>query len=308
MNSSSLKDLVDRAETLSDYLHEYGNHCDRRSEYSRTFFNYLLSACWEKLYQRFTSWQGLGLVRNFEELFPLFEAHLKLVGKGGGDEPDLLERVIGPGDRTLIHFLYLNEESIFGKMLPYALSSDMDPPPLDREFTKLRQAVKEAYTGDLTCFYTRDTAVDFHYLVYCSFILAGRALSGIKEKQQPLKQTGIEKNVRYSSLVETFKTHILAAVTPMKLLQCVLSSTIFKRHICIWSDNGFGIDRILPKWGGKKNHMMFGKKRGILTSSKIGPSDEGLTQSGYDDDDDINNAPEACNPLASEVRKSVCFC
>ena len=68
MDISTPQGLADHVETfkLCDYLYEYGEHKLQWAKYSERFFTYLLSACWEKLYQWFCSWQGLGFIRSFE--------------------------------------------------------------------------------------------------------------------------------------------------------------------------------------------------------------------------------------------------
>jgi len=111
MDVSTPKGLADHAETLSDYLYEYGAHPLQRSKHSLRFFDYLLSACWEKLHRRFCSWRRLGLIRNFEERVDLLNGHLDMIGTSAGPNKDFMVR--GPGDRTLTHFLYLNRESVY---------------------------------------------------------------------------------------------------------------------------------------------------------------------------------------------------
>lgn len=153
-------------------------------------------------------------------------------------------------------------------MLPSALPSTA----AINIFYKLREAVVNAFDkNDLAYLYTKETALDFHYLVYCVFLLAGQAIRKIKDHQVPLKQAGAKKNkASYASLVEVLKSHISAAVLPMKFLHCVLNSTVFKRHIGVWTNDGECLDDLLPKWSQKEVNMEFGKKRQILAESKKG--------------------------------------
>ena len=266
MDISTPQGLADHVETLSDYLYEYGEHKLQRAKYSEQFFTYLLSACWEKLYRRLCSWQGLGFIRSFETREYLLEAHLNLIGKPGGPKDDYLDR--GPGDRTLAHFLYLNTNVIFDVILPNFLQKmESSSLPSIKEFDKLRKAVKEAYDGDgnLKCLYTKDTALGFHYLVYFSFILAGQVMKGIKDVSLSLKK---KKNVEDKALKEEYRKHVRAAVLPMKLLQTLLSSTVFQRHICVWTNDGETIDGLLPKWSEKKDNVVFGETVQIVATSK----------------------------------------
>ena len=292
--------LADHAETLSDYLYEYGEYPDKRAAHSHIFFTYLLSACWQKLHRRFCSWRGLGLIRNFEERIDLLNGHLELIGTSGGPDQNFLSR--GPGDRTLVHFLHKNKD-VFVKMLP----SVLDNIPA---FDKLRQEVNNAYENDnLKKLYTKETALGFHYLVYGSFILAGKAIRLIKDHHEPIKLAGAEKKQDYDSKVEIFKKAIAAAVLPLKLLHCVLSSTVFKSHIGVWTNDGESIQEILPTWSQKKDNLVFGIRRGILGRSKKGPSEESPTEGG---DEDGNTPKESLtkddgdDDEVPEVRKSVC--
>jgi hypothetical protein len=323
MDVSTPEGLASHAETLSDYLYEYGEaNPDQRRKYSSQFFNYLLSACWEKLYLRFISWQRLGFIRSFEERVDLLNGHLELIGTPAGPDETYMDR--GPGDRTLTDLLFLNEEYLFEHMLPSVLPRDTLPLPL---FSKLREAVVEADPDNrLKCLYTKETALEFHYLVYCVFLLSGQAIKQIKDRNKVLKETKSTKK-EYPSLVDEFKKCIEAAVLPMKLLQCVLSSTVFKRHICIWTNDGESLDELLPKWPQKADNLRFGIKQKFLAESKKGPSKESPTEGGdrgggtlkettegggendsasvsrespagdCNDDDNDEDAPEVCKPI-----------
>jgi hypothetical protein len=289
MDLSTPTGLADHAETLSEYLYEYGKYCDKRAESSEVFFDYLISACWPKLYRRFCSWRGLGLIRNFEDRVDLLNGHLELIGTPAGPKESFMDR--GAGDRTLVHFLYHNEV-VFNAMLPSVLDNNVVSVSV---FDHLRKAVHNAcQLNDLTNIYTKETALGFHYLVYCSFLLAGQALRKIKDHQAPLKLVGAERKSGYSLLVERFKSCIAAAVAPLKLLQYVLSSTVFKRHIGVWTNDGESLEELLPKWSQKRDNLDFGRKREILAKSK-GSSRESPTEDDNDDDD----VPEVCKSVDS---------
>lgn len=298
MDVSNPGGLANHAETLADYLYEYGEDKTKRKEYSGLFYTYLLSSCWEKLYSRFSSWQRLGLIRSFEEKVVLLEGHLKLIGSLVGPNVDFMEQGPGSGDMTFTQFLYLNGDAIFGSDAGSGMLVSVLPPDLglsNSVFDKLREAIYDASKDSKSYLYTKETSLGFHYLVYCAFLLAGHAIREIKDHHVGLNQTGAENKEGYHELVDKFKGRIRAAVLPMKFLHCVLSSTVFKRHIGIWTNDGESIDNILPKWLEKSDNLKFGKKRLLLSKLKLGPSKEVPSEevlSGTDDDDD--DAPEVC--------------
>jgi hypothetical protein len=209
----------------------------------------------------------------------------------------------GPGDRTLTQFLYLNGNIIFETMLPLVFLDSSSQLSM-QVFDKLCDAVVKAYKENSMCFYTKDTVLGFHYLAYSAFLLAGQAIRGIKDHQAPLKNAGAnlanlkkkkdagakkeaKKEELYNSLAEEFRRRISAAVLPMKFLQCVLSSTVFKRHIGIWTNGGVSLEELLPKWWQKKENLLFGKRRHILATSKTGPSEEESPTASGDEDGNI---------------------
>ena len=219
MDVSSPGGLANHAETLADYLYEYGEHKTQRKEYSGLFFNYLLSSCWEKLYSRFSSWQRLGLIRSFEEKVVLLEGHLNLIGSWVGPNVDFMEQGPGSGDMTFIKFLYLNRIAIFGSDAGSGMLVSVLPPDLGLSnsiFDKLREAIYEASKDSKSYIYTKETSLGFHYLVYCAFLLAGQAIREIKDHHVGLNQMGAENKEGYHELVDKFKGRIRVAVLPMK--------------------------------------------------------------------------------------------
>ena len=310
MKASTPNDLANHAETLSDYLYDYGLQPSMRTVYSRQFFDYLLSACWRKLYRRFSSWQGLGLIRNFEERVDLLQRHLDIIGTPAGPNKTFMDR--GPGDHTLAIFLHRNRVVIFESMLPSVLQHDMHSPPPKSVFDDFREAVVNANDkDDLMGLYTQKTALGFHYFVYCAFLLAGQAIRAIYDSYEPLAKNGASTKKSYTNAVKNFKDDILAAVLPMKLLQYVLGSTIFKRHIEVWTNDGACLEQLLPKWPQKKDNLIFGKRRHILGSSKKGPLGVRPTESGNEvgeipnmshteddhDGDKDEDEVEVCKPI-----------
>jgi hypothetical protein len=291
MDVSSPHGLAGHAETLADYLYEYGSNPDGRSEISMIFSEYLLSVCWDKLYGRFCSWERLGLIRIFEEDVGMLVEHLKVELNDSLSEP-------GIGDQTLVNFLFTYKDTIFGNMLPSVVPKDHLPVSV---FDKFREAVVYAYDNqDLKSIYTKETALGFHYLVYCVFLLAGQALKKIKDHSQPVRHivaenrsshAAKEKNKEYRSQIEAFKNHIKAAIIPMKFLQFVLTSSVFKAHIRIWTNDGESLHCLLPKWTEKKDNLFFGIKRQIIAESRLGPQEESPIEGGNGDGDTPNESP-----------------
>jgi hypothetical protein len=237
-----------------------------------------------------------------------------LIGTLAGPKEDFMES--GPGDRKLTQFLYWNQ-AVFKRMLPLALPHDSIHCQLPQSFNKLREAVRHAFEkNDLKLLYTKETALEFHYLLYGVFLLAGQAIRTIKDHHTPLSQTGAKDKKDYLSQVEKFKARILAAMLPMKLLQCLLSSTVFKWHIGVLTNDGESVDELFPKWSQKKDDVKFGIKQRIFSESKLGLSEESPNEGGGenndtskesctddgkddddDDDDDGNNLPEVCKSI-----------
>jgi hypothetical protein len=295
MDVSTPTGLANHAETVCDYLYEYGREVHERSQYSTLFFQYLLSACWEKIYRRFSSWRALGLLRNFEERIDLLKGHLNLIGTPAGPIENFTQR--GPGDRSLIQLLYWNK-SVFD-MLQKVLPHDNTAQSV---FEKLREVVDHAFQDDLTPLYTKETALGFHHLVYGAFLLAAHAIRMIKDGRRPLNQEKAEKKQEYPSQVENFKKCLAAAVLPMKVLQSVLSSTAFKRHIGVWTNDGESVGELYPIWSQRTVNMTFGKDRQILSKLKQGPSEESPTNDGEDDDDCDDNMPEMMGSPESKLQ------
>jgi hypothetical protein len=301
MDVSTPKGIADHAETISDYLYEYGVNPLSRKVLSLSFYVYLLSACWQKLYKRFSSWRALGLIRNFETRVASFQEHLTIIGEAGMS--------LGSGDRTLQIFLYQNRKFIFHSMLP-----TVPPPTIENPvqwgsvFDKLHQAVINYNSSpgeNSPNMYTTETAMGFHYLFWGAFILAGRAIRDIKDNHAILKNSSKQQDNKQESV---FRTCILAAVLPMKLLHCVLSSTMFKNHIIIWTDDGASIGSLLPKWSQKKANLQYGLDRQIRAKGLSEESDDGDGNGNNDsnNDDDSDGDDDGWLQANLKVCTSIC--
>ena len=314
MDVSSPTGLANHAETVCDYLYNYGGgDGTQRNEYSKKFFKYLLSACWEKVYRRFSSWQALSLIRKFQDRVDLLKGHLSLIGTSASSNDNFAR---GPGDRSLIQFLHWNKV-VFG-MLEQVLPDD--PKSV---FEKLRdEVIDHAFADSSMPLYTKETALAFHYLVFGAFLLAAQAIVKIKDGRRPLNQSNAQKKNEYVSQVDHFKKCIAAAVLPMKLLQCVLSSTAFKQHIGVWTSNGESVSELFPIWSQKSLDVKFGIDRQILSTLKQGPSKstlkqgpskeshidddalkQGLPKESHIDDDALNQGPSKKSHIDDDALK-----
>ena len=156
-------------------------------------------------------------------------------------------------------------------------------------FNRFREAVELALK-EKKALYTKETASDFHCLLYLSFIMAGRALREIKDSYALTKQ-------HHKSLAEVgdaiadynLKTAISAAELSVRFLVCMVSSSVFKLHMRVWTNEELSLKHMLPRYGEKGNYMRFGKEREILASAKLGP------QSDSEDLDD--DTTEVCEVI-----------
>lgn len=306
------KGLADHAESVSCYLYEYGRAGDKalRSKYSKSFFLYLLAASWMKLHARFRSWRALSFIRELER--GITEGYVvSQIEEIGNDYGPVIPQVIGPGDCTLADFFSKNEKFLC-EMITYAchtlpdeiriqLSKLVNPSPSESEdaihdktftFNVFGEAV-ERTLKEKKPLYTKETALTFHYLLYFAFLMAGRALRGIKDYHQKFKSAAPKKR---SEPAQDYKSEIEAAELPIRFLICMLSSKAFKSHITVWTSKGASLKVILPRFTEKRDCMIFGKDRDILALSKQGPDPElELTLENYEDD-----------MIDSEVREPIC--
>jgi hypothetical protein len=185
---------------VSCYLYEYGRTRDKalRTKYSDSFFIYLLAASWKKVHAHFSSWQALGFIQALENgvIEDGLLDNIMEIGKDYGPLGKPGDDDIGPGDRTLAGFLSLNKDLLCERIratcndLPpnvrLRLSKLLDLSPSESEdgerltFSAFFSAVKLTLEGQ-KALYTQQTAWTFHFLLYLSFLIAGRAVSGIKD-------------------------------------------------------------------------------------------------------------------------------
>jgi len=294
MDVSTHEGLANHAESVSCYLHEYGRNQAFRSEYSKSFFIYLLAASWSKLHSRFRSWQALGFIRQLE---------LSITGssleKMITEDEFQYELELGPGDRTLADFFSRNKIFLLAmvdshcKSLPDEVKSRLShlthsPSGSTLTFNEFSKAAELARKNEAVL-YTKDTVLDFHCLLYLSFLMAGNALGDIKDAHLRLNNHNGKKK---PDVVETYKLAIKAAEVSIRFLVCMLSSSAFKSHMNFWTDGGLSLRHILPSFDRKREYMIFGKDRKIIGSSKMGPGPTDASPSYENSEDDTTEVRE----------------
>jgi hypothetical protein len=259
-----------------------------------------------KLHSRFCHWRALSFIYELERGITsgFVESQVEDIGK---DEYSFkpLPQEIGPGDRTLADFFSQNKEYLCDMMmetckaLPLCLSSKLSelvcPSPgevlyKNSMFKAFGDAVDLALSSR-KAFYTKESGLSFHCLLYLSFLMVGRALSDIKDSHQNINNS--------TEGFQDYKDAIQIAELPVRLLICMLSSTAFRLHMEVWTIDGMSLGVILPRFIHKSDYVKFGMERKIFASSKKGPSpvsEDSQDPEGYED----------CEGDMTEVRELIC--
>jgi hypothetical protein len=294
LDVSTPEGLANHAESVACYLYDYGlngSNKTLRTVYSTSFFRYLLAACWPKLHSRFCSWKALGFIQQLE---------LKITGDEleqllKDEDCPKIKSEIGHGDRSLADFFSSNKIFLLAmvneyyKKLPDEVKSrllDLTQSPYGSALTFDAFSKAAELPSGVLKLYTKDTVLDFHCLLYFSFLMAGKALSLIKDARVQFNQKSKEND----TYKENYKEAIKAAEVSIRFLVYMLSSTAFRSHMDFWTEGGRTLKLILPCFEKKSDYLTFGKDRGILGSAKMGPQ----------------NAEEALEDDTTEVRKKIC--
>ena len=136
--------------------------------------------------------------------------------------------------------------------------------------------------------YTKETASDFHCLLYLSFLKAGRALREIKDSYAQIKPS-CKCPAECADVIADFRMAIGAAELSIRFLVCMLSSSAFKLHLWVWTNKELSLKHLLPNYGEKGNYLKFRKEHEILASAMLGP------QSDSEDLDD--DTTEVCEVI-----------
>ncbi|KAK2459597.1 hypothetical protein APHAL10511_008407 [Amanita phalloides] len=205
--------LIDHIATVHSYLDDFKRTPDSRSDFSRRFFWYLLSMCWRKMYQQITSWQGLGI----RELL----------------KPESTEPEPDSHNKTLVSFLSHSKDLING--LKHAFRQ-----PDEISFDKLMAAKSLGQA-----FYTRETAVEFHDLVYAALVTYARDIDDFHTqfKMNLLKKFESVADVQLS---DGLKDAFNGLEWMTRLLLCILTSSAFKVHVKIITNRGALLHYLKP--------------------------------------------------------------
>ena len=116
-----------------------------------------------------------------------------------------------------------------------------------------------------TVFYTKESTLDFHNLLYFAFLMTGKALGRIKTSHivLPSKDALERRPVKHELTIEEYKTAILAAELPIRFLLCMLSSTAFKVRMGVWTKGGLSLKPIRPYFEERHKYFAFGVAHGI---------------------------------------------
>ena len=160
--------LQDHAKTLAAYLNDYKKATDREKEaYASSFTLYLLTVCWEKMYNRISSWPAIGLMSELHASIGTLSEGLNRF------HWDTLSNDAGPGDRTLAHTITDAEEVIPTVMRRLKLTEH-------QSISELLAAVKVAMDSRSYRFYNRLTAHQFHCLFVAVLIGFASSLRFVK--------------------------------------------------------------------------------------------------------------------------------
>ena len=240
------------------YLADFRNKPDNRTSNSKSFFKYLLSASWRKIYRRIESWRGLGLIYKLSAARTKF----KVERYRHWDEVQYDVR----GERYLVEIFTKYPNVIDG--LKYATTTkgaDNLGAPAEGflRFDSLMAAILQKAPQ----LYTKQTAEDFHTFIYASFVTFGRALRRFS------RATGVKKKeTSTDQLIEIFN----ALRGQVELLLFIVTSSTFKQHIEVFCDiDGLGILDLVPDFSERETYEKFGSGMMISDRKMGGKKDDG---------------------------------
>lgn len=154
--------------TLASYLNNYRKaKKSDQARYSRAFSQYIVAACWGKMYRRITTWTAVGFIFRLHALIDGFQHKVE------ESWPDHPESSLGPGDRSLRQLLRdLDQVQVAQKITSFGVPHSSG---------NLMSAIKGS--GPI---YTKETAFDFHILVCTTFINYAAALAAAQRDYDAL--------------------------------------------------------------------------------------------------------------------------
>jgi len=162
--------LQDHTKTLAAYLNDYKEATDREKEvYASSLTSYLLTVCWEKMYNRISSWPAIGLMSELHASIGTLSEGLNRF------HWDALSNNAGRGDRTLANTLTDAGAKEAIPMLMRCLKLTEH-----QSVSDLLVAAKVAVANGSYCFYNKDTAKQFHCLLVAVLIGFASSLRFVK--------------------------------------------------------------------------------------------------------------------------------
>ena len=151
-------------------LNDYKEATDREKEvYASSLTSYLLTVCWEKMYNRISSWPAIGLMSELHASIGTLSEGLNRF------HWDALSNNAGRGDRTLANTLTDAGAKEAIPMLMRCLKLTEH-----QSVSDLLVAAKVAVANGSYCFYNKDTAKQFHCLLVAVLIGFASSLRFVK--------------------------------------------------------------------------------------------------------------------------------
>ena len=220
--------LGSHAKTVCSYLNDFkaihsnpeGHPAgDNQTGCGRKFFNYLISFCWGRLHRRFTSWVGLGFVYHLEFTW------LKLENEDAINEYPRWEsfNTAHTGDKSLTDFLKKHRFilPVLNALLVRAGSFKIGT------FDSLIRPVEEGQPS----LFTKDTAADFHKLVFGGFIMLTMELGEFQARYRNWMH--LDAKARKTALLCFRRIGLYT-----RLLLNILASTSFRHYITFMVQHG----------------------------------------------------------------------
>ena len=217
--------LEQHAKAVASYLNDVKSKSGATQvDLARSFYSYLVTVCWEKIFSRISSWSSVGFILG-----------LRTVLKNGDVDTAIdhfpwnsLDEERRSGDRTLV--LTLMDASV--EAIPIMMKT------LDTKYQSVDQLISVVETavaddGDYRI-YTESTARQFHCLVLAAFLKFTKALNEIKTADRNVSATFKVIGMVFDALlyqranrVPFFRSFAIWA----RILTCILASPSFEDHL-----------------------------------------------------------------------------
>jgi hypothetical protein len=169
------------------------------------------------MYQRISSWSGLGFVFSLKSFFwSFFERQIKR--HDFSKDSELARRDVA--DKALADYMVNNPDVVDG------LEGAFSETPFLEEHRGFRALMTTAKSAEEPL-YTKETAPQFHRLLLATLILFGVFLNGVFSKLY---------------ISEDAETAFMLIKEITKLLYLILRSSAFKHHIRIITNNGYDMN------------------------------------------------------------------